>query len=165
MANAAGTALCISLLLLTPGCSGLLVDAGDSYGCPGMPSGVQCMGAREVLSATQGRSSLSQAMPAMPRASGVPGLVVPMPASAREAAAHGTLPVAFAGPGQIPVRVPSQVMRVWIAPYEDVNGDLVMPGHLFTEVATSRWTVGAPAVSAQRHLTPLQAAAKADKAE
>jgi hypothetical protein len=47
--------------------------------------------------------------------------------------------------GPIPLRVPAQVMRVWIAPWEDSRGDLHAPGYLYTEIEPRRWTLGAPA--------------------
>jgi conjugal transfer pilus assembly protein TraV len=47
--------------------------------------------------------------------------------------------------GPVPLRVPAQVMRVWIAPWEDSRGDLHAPGYLYTEIEPRRWTLGAPA--------------------
>jgi hypothetical protein len=45
----------------------------------------------------------------------------------------------------VPLRAPAQVMRVWIAPWEDSRGDLHAPGYLYTEIEPRRWTLGAPA--------------------
>ena len=42
----------------------------------------------------------------------------------------------------IPVRTPPQVMRIWVAPYEDKEGDFVMSGYVYTEVSPRRWTLG-----------------------
>ena len=39
----------------------------------------------------------------------------------------------------VPVRTPSQVMRIWIAPYVDTAGDLVAPGYVYTEIEPRRW--------------------------
>ena len=47
--------------------------------------------------------------------------------------------------GPVPLRVPAQVMRIWIAPWEDSRGDLHAPGYLYTEIEPRRWTLGAPA--------------------
>lgn len=44
-----------------------------------------------------------------------------------------------------PYRVPAQVMRIWMAPWEDAAGDLHMPSYLFTEVKSRRWSVADPA--------------------
>ena len=42
----------------------------------------------------------------------------------------------------IPVRTPPQVMRIWVAPYEDVDGDFIVSGYVYTEVQPRRWTLG-----------------------
>ncbi|MBK1700210.1 TraV family lipoprotein [Thiococcus pfennigii] len=42
-------------------------------------------------------------------------------------------------------RAPAQVMRIWIAPWEDSRGDLHAPGYLYTEIVPRRWRIGAPA--------------------
>lgn len=39
----------------------------------------------------------------------------------------------------IPIRTPSQVMRIWVAPYVDKNGDLQAPGFVYTEIEPRRW--------------------------
>ena len=44
-----------------------------------------------------------------------------------------------------PYRVPAQVMRIWMAPWEDAAGDLHMPSYVFTEVKSRRWSVADPA--------------------
>ena len=60
----------------------------------------------------------------------------------------------------VPVRTPAQVMRIWVAPYVDTNGDLVAPGFVYTEIEPRRWIypdderAGNP-----RMIAPLQAAA------
>ena len=44
----------------------------------------------------------------------------------------------------IPVRTPAQVMRVWIAPWEDAKGVLHVGGYHFVEIEARRWTFGGP---------------------
>jgi conjugal transfer pilus assembly protein TraV len=59
--------------------------------------------------------------------------------------------------GPVPLRAPAQVMRVWIAPWEDSRGDLHAPGYLYTEIEPRRWTLGAPAEPDREFLIrPLQ---------
>lgn len=41
----------------------------------------------------------------------------------------------------VPVRTPAQVMRVWIAPWEDTDGDLVVTGYVYTEIRPRRSVV------------------------
>ena len=43
--------------------------------------------------------------------------------------------------GAVPLRSPSRVMRIWIAPWEDSRGDLHAPGYLYTEIDPRRWTL------------------------
>lgn len=41
-----------------------------------------------------------------------------------------------------PFRVPAQVMRIYISPWEDEQGDLHMGGYMFSEIAPRKWSVG-----------------------
>jgi len=45
---------------------------------------------------------------------------------------------------KIPVRVPPKVIRIWIAPWEDADGDLHQPGYIFSEIndKRGRWAFG-----------------------
>jgi hypothetical protein len=55
------------------------------------------------------------------------------------------------------LRMPAQVMRIWIAPWEDSRGDLHAPGYVYTEIEPRRWTLGAPAERDRETLIrPLQ---------
>ena len=59
--------------------------------------------------------------------------------------------------GPVPIRLPAQVLRVWIAPWEDAHGDLHAPGYVYTEVVPRRWSLGEPASAmATQRITPLQ---------
>jgi hypothetical protein len=59
--------------------------------------------------------------------------------------------------GPVPLRTPAQVMRVWIAPWEDSRGDLHAPGYLFTEITPRRWSLAmSHEPLAGRRITPLQ---------
>ena len=57
----------------------------------------------------------------------------------------------------IPVRTPPQVMRIWVAPYEDKEGDFMMSGYIYTEVSPRRWTLGVNSqdIHNQNLFTPL----------
>lgn len=39
-------------------------------------------------------------------------------------------------------RVPAKVMRIWVAPWTDTEGDLHMPGYVYSEITTRRWSIG-----------------------
>ena len=42
----------------------------------------------------------------------------------------------------VPVRTPATVMRVWYAPYTDVDGNFVVPGYSYIEIEPRKWTLG-----------------------
>jgi len=45
-----------------------------------------------------------------------------------------------------PVRAPAQVMRIFVAAWEDDTGSLHMPSTIFTEIVPRRWKVGSPTI-------------------
>jgi len=47
-----------------------------------------------------------------------------------------------ADPAARPLREPSQVMRIWIAPWIDQSDNLNWPGYVYTEVTKRRWSYG-----------------------
>lgn len=57
----------------------------------------------------------------------------------------------------VPIRTPAQVMRIWVAPYVDTNGDLVAPGFVYTEIEPRRWIYPDSSVwgNSDRSFTPL----------
>ena len=59
----------------------------------------------------------------------------------------------------LPLRQPAQVMRIWLAPWEDDRGDLHASGYVFTEIASRTWTLAdGPARFSNAVLRPLQVA-------
>jgi conjugal transfer pilus assembly protein TraV len=60
-------------------------------------------------------------------------------------------------PTQLPSRAPAQIMRIWIAPWEDAAGNLHGASHVFTEITPRRWQMASvPGTPAGTVLTPLQ---------
>lgn len=47
-----------------------------------------------------------------------------------------------AAPPAKPLREPSQVMRIWVAPWVDQSDNLNWAGYIYTEVTTKRWAFG-----------------------
>lgn len=156
----------ISALLLVSACS--TVGEKD-FACPGRPAGVRCMSATEVYNATHtaGRVEATSAValgddpakaeksraktakaddkhaghshPQVPAAA-PPAPAVPAPAQQPNLLVSNTLIPAAQKP--IPIRTPAQVMRVWIAPWENSGGVLKGGGYGFIEVESRRWIVG-----------------------
>ena len=57
----------------------------------------------------------------------------------------------------LPAREPAQILRIWIAPWEDAAGNLHGASDLFTEITPRRWRLAtAPGAPAGTVLTPLQ---------
>lgn len=56
-----------------------------------------------------------------------------------------------------PILMPAQVMRVWINAYQDENGGLVYPSHVFVQVTPRQWNVGHTAAQgvSSRRVSPL----------
>jgi hypothetical protein len=78
-------------------------------------------------------------------------------AKANASRAVATGPVLSRPEGPVPIRVPAQVMRIWIAPWEDTRGDLHAPGYVYTEIEPRRWTLGVPSAgTTERLVKPLQ---------
>ena len=95
---------------------------------------------------------------------------VPDSPSVGNADGRGTSHAVASGPvlprpeGPVPIRTPAQVMRVWIAPWEDSRGDLHAPGYLYTEIEPRRWTLGTRAFDDASHrITPLQIEPRKDR--
>jgi hypothetical protein len=60
-------------------------------------------------------------------------------------------------PALLPSRAPAQIMRIWIAPWEDAAGNLHGASHVFTEITPRRWQMASvPGTPAGTVLTPLQ---------
>jgi conjugal transfer pilus assembly protein TraV len=58
----------------------------------------------------------------------------------------------------LPIRIPPKIIRIWIAPWEDSDGDLHQAGFIFSEISDKRgrWVFGEKAVtSSQPMLYPL----------
>lgn len=159
----------LSALLGLPllGACGVAMPGSSDYTCGEVPAGV-CASARDVYRMTDNRTGpMLQTDHAAPDNSAPGGISAqPLPAPrpvgasapgpASPAAASPALPVSFSQDGAVPLRTPSLVMRVWVAPWETEKGDLVMPGYVYTELAERRWMVGHTAVPTSTVLRPLE---------
>ena len=92
--------------------------------------------ASSAASREDASDSQSRAVPSTPYAETDPRLIM--------AGTAGMVPLVDK---PIPVRTPAQVMRVWLAPWEDERGVFHVGGYSFIEVEARRWTLGEPAVA------------------
>lgn len=161
--------LLFTLLLGVASCS--TVGEKD-FACPGRPPGVRCMSATEVYGATH---DTDQVAPTSDKALGGDATRSPSrdekqrPAKGRAPAQKQRTqqgdPPAIEQPSDplllrtqalaplvdkpIPIRTPAQVMRAWIAPWEDARGVLHAGGYAFIEVESRRWTFGETQTTAE----------------
>jgi len=138
--NTKGWMLLVPLVGLT-GCSA-------KYGCKGMPDDPTCMSAVEAYHATETRIATVGATEAEKAVSTEPSPSDSAPVSESSPVPRIEDPT--------PIRTPSQVMRIWIAPWEDAEGDLNVSGYVYTELEPRRWMIGKPGSASHPTLSPLQ---------
>ena len=130
----------ISVLLIT-----IITGCATEYGCKGMPDEPSC------LSTTQAYQVTNTALPETPLENTQGSEPISKPALA---------PVLQQPVPKIedptPIRTPSQVMRIWIAPWEDADGDLMVSNYVYTELEPRRWMIGKVAPTTNSSLIPLQ---------
>jgi len=133
------TLIGLLLMVLTTGC------ATTEYACKGMPDEPSC------LSTTQAYQVTNAAITETP----------PENNQRPESTSPPTLPPPLQQPvpkieDPTPIRTPSQVMRIWIAPWEDADGDLMVSNYVYTELEPRRWMIGKATPTASSSLIPLQ---------
>ena len=164
-----GAGACLALSVIVIGGSGCAAVGSGQFSCPGRPEGVRCASAREVYELTQqadsveatadralgnnpsraaaarqaqGERAAAAAQPAQPRAEPPPADGGDMQVSTGSGMPGAALFPQVDRP--TPVRTPAQVMRVWLAPWEDTRGVLHIGGYHYVEVVARRWTLGGP---------------------
>src|SRR5262249_42752528 len=118
MRTTVSTIIVLAAGLLLAGCE-FGVGSPD-FACPGMPNGVQCKSAREVYQLTNHHDAVSSMDGSAERAIAADqGKDAALP-TAKVAAASDDVPypVVYSDNGDLPVRAPARVMRIWIAPFE-----------------------------------------------
>lgn len=124
-------------------------DVGNTeYGCSGLPIGVRCQSARDVYQQISGSD-------------------VAMVALARKAAVILRIAISetVSSPAleTRPLRTVPRILRIWVVPWEDDQGDLHLPGTIVTEITSRRWRLGEPiSRNPQPVLWPLQNPAVTD---
>jgi conjugal transfer pilus assembly protein TraV len=114
---------CVSVLAAAS-----LAGCAARYGCPA-PKGVSCKPISEVYRSTLGSATTPKTAKnaTAPSASANP----PAPASLAE--------------GHPPIRSAPKILRAWIAPWIDDEGDLHQEGYVYVVVDHGAWTFGVPA--------------------
>jgi conjugal transfer pilus assembly protein TraV len=58
--------------------------------------------------------------------------------------------------GPLPLRSAAQLMRVWLAPWESMDGALHLPTYLYAEVEERKWSIGGRKMNVAPQITPLE---------
>lgn len=155
-----------SMLTLT-GC-GSLVGGNSEYGCKGMPDSVTCMSVGDVYQLTDGdnyKETVSDVSKRQMAGEDVQVKTVAAGGNTGPSISSGApyVPVPQPTANPQPIRTPSQVMRVLVDPYESADGDLNVPGYVYTEIEPRRWEVGATkATTIQPIIRPMQVPVTSD---
>lgn len=132
------------------GCATAFNTSGSAdYACPGMPMGVVCKTPAAVYKSTNAEiPDTDFDTPIGAKSTVEPGedpytRALQMSSSAAPAAKTSTM-VVSKDIGPRPVRVPAQVVRIWIAPWVDKQDNLHLAEVQFAEIKPRTWAVGKP---------------------
>jgi conjugal transfer pilus assembly protein TraV len=134
-----------SLTFISPLLMVLITGCATDYGCKGMPDEPSCLSTTQAYQVTN--TALKEAPPENSQeleAASTPALAPPLQQPVPKIE------------DPTPIRTPSQVMRIWIAPWEDAEGDLMVSNYVYTELEPRRWMIGKAAPTASSSLIPLQ---------
>lgn len=134
------------VLLFSFALGGALSGCAVKYGCPA-PDGVTCKPISEVY---VGDGDRGPGIGDRER----PGLETRDSGSAEENLLLAPGPRPPAPEPVVPLRSAPKVLRVWVAPWIDEEGDLHQEGDLYVVVDHGAWAVGLPAVESGLALRP-----------
>jgi conjugal transfer pilus assembly protein TraV len=129
------------IVFLSAGCA-------TQYGCKGMPDDPKCLSTIEAYQVTD------KALPELSK-SEAPKIAAVKASDIASLPRHTRQPVPKID-DPTPIRTPAQIMRIWIAPWEDSDGDLMVSGYVYTELEPRRWMIGKSAPTVSPSLIPLQ---------
>lgn len=146
-----------AIVLLSTGCTRMLNIGSPEYSCKGMPEGVSCMSAKEVYNATENEGFKTQLKAEQEAAKGgKKGSTAESQTRVLYAEGSDNAPIPMRAKNPIPIRTQAVVMRIAIDPWEDENGDLHVPGFIYTEIEPRRWEIGSRNAGSSTTLRPLK---------
>lgn len=151
------TVLLASLITIS-GCTAM---GKSDFSCSGPTPGVSCLPAAEVYDITNDPELYEAVNAALTAAAQSDEEydareIVAYVRANHKPSIEVTKPMAEPVKAPLPVLMPAQVIRIWIAPWPDQKGDLHFPGYIFTEITPRRWSLGEPALSGAQVLAPVQ---------
>jgi len=145
-------------ILLILSSSAILTGCATQYGCKGMPEDPACLSTTEAYQLTD--KVLPTAVDGKPETMKSKETTKATSLQLGQRAPVGlSLPQPMPTPkidDPTPIRTPAQVMRIWIAPWEDSDGDLMVSNYVYTELEPRRWMIGKSAPTLTPSLIPLQ---------
>jgi conjugal transfer pilus assembly protein TraV len=132
------------------GCSFMGIGQGN-YSCPGGIDGVRCMSARQVYQATESSDYVKTISEDDKKGAG-------KSTSMSSVQPNGSQVVVPRIEQPVPIRTQAKVMRIWMASWEDDDGDLHADGYLYTEIESRRWNLGERFRSPGTAISPLSIA-------
>ena len=158
--NTRSWALAATVLPLVVGCSASGLDAKSSFGCKA-PDGVTCMSVTGVYATSRANALPGQQPAAADRGSDSRSASAPSQATAREYAAAPSVARASAPSTGAPLRSAPRVLRIWVAPYEDSDGDLRDQSHIYVTVDPGAWQIEHARRTIRDRFAPIRAVAPA----
>lgn len=141
--------LALATTVISSGCTSSLSGLGstESFACQA-PIGAQCTSISGVYAnaapfALRNGRETGVALPSFLALTARPQGLAPTGAStgATSGATSAVLPGAPANPPRAALRSPARVVRLWIAPWEDADGDLHDASFIHVVVDTGRWLI------------------------
>jgi conjugal transfer pilus assembly protein TraV len=164
--------LLLSLALLLGACSSMSgLDGSSSYGCKA-PDGVLCDSvAGNYYNAMQGNlpsqrnGAAARAATGAPPNDATPTPARPVVATQLSALTSNLVPVSNmqappAAYTAMPLRSAARVLRLWVKPWEDADGDLMDQTYVYVPIDTGRWLID----HAQRQIRDAYAPTRAPRA-
>ena len=144
---------CLAVSACLSGCvnmSGL--DANSNYSCPA-PPGVVCKPMSEVYRSR----TPSPGEPPPPKTASLD--VKPRETSEDIQMLNSTLPAApFAIGDYRPLRSPPKIIRIWVGPFQDSDGDLHEEHRMYLQVDSGHWMIAHHEEEIRNAFAPLHAA-------
>jgi conjugal transfer pilus assembly protein TraV len=123
------TASAVLFALIVTGCS------TARFSCPAPESGIKCKSVTDIYrQVTDGETGLKRTKDAKDEKDAGSGTDSPAASITKK----------LEQDKQIPLRIPPKIVRIWIAPWEDDEGDLNQGGYVFSEISDprNRWIIG-----------------------
>jgi conjugal transfer pilus assembly protein TraV len=155
-----GVLVGVACAALLAGCAASGLDAKSSFACKA-PDGVTCMSVSGVYEASRQNALPAQTppTPAAPAGARPAGVSAVAPATANASSATGARRAPLTS--GTPLRSAPRILRIWVAPYEDSEGDLRDQAHIYVAIDHGRWQIEHMRRAIQDRFAPIRAVAPA----